>query len=110
MDDTFYTWGIGDFDTSKSLVKDKTESNISNARMRHTLLFNFLTHWNRNIPDIISGWNSEEFDMPYIINRIARILGEDQLKKLSLFNIKPESRDTIYNIMGTTQLDFYDSV
>jgi len=44
--------------------------------------------------------------MPYLINRIARVLGEDQLRKFSLFNIKPEARDTSYNIIGTTQLDF----
>ncbi len=105
LDDTFYTWGIGDFDTNSSLVKDKRIEYIK-CKDEHTLLFNFLTHWNRNIPDIVSGWNSEEFDMPYIINRVARVLGEDQLKKLSLFNIKPEARDSIYNIMGTTQLDF----
>ena len=34
-------------------------------------------------PDILSGWNSEFFDIPYIINRIERILGQDYVNRLS---------------------------
>jgi len=105
VDDTFYTWGIGGFEVGNSIVEDKRIEYIR-CQDEHTLLKSFLSHWNKNIPDIISGWNSEEFDMPYLINRIARVLGEDQLRKFSLFNIKPEARDTTYNILGTTQLDF----
>lgn len=105
VDDTFYTWGIGGFEVGNSIVEDKRIEYIR-CQDEHILLKSFLSHWNKNIPDIISGWNSEEFDMPYLINRIARVLGEDQLRKFSLFNIKPEARDTTYNILGTTQLDF----
>lgn len=35
--------------------------------------------------DIFVGWNSEKFDLPYIVNRIKRILGGDMAKKLSPF-------------------------
>ena len=34
-------------------------------------------------PDIVTGWNVEFFDMPYIVNRIRRVLGHHAVKKLS---------------------------
>ena len=107
VDDTFYTWGIGGFSPEISIVKD-TRIEYKRCMDEHSLLKSFLQHYHNNIPDIVSGWNSEEFDMPYIINRIARILGEDQLRKLSLFGHKPElnKEGTMYKITGTTQLDF----
>jgi len=106
-DDTFYTWGIGGFEPAISIVQD-TRIEYKRCMDEHALLRSFLSHWHNNIPDIISGWNSEEFDMPYLINRIARVLGEDQLRKMSLFHHKPElnKEGTMYQITGTTQLDF----
>ena len=105
LDDTFYTWGIGGFDADNSIVHDKRIEYIR-CQDEYVLLKSFLTHWQKNVPDIVSGWNSEEFDMPYLVNRVARVLGEDQTRKFSIFNIKPEARDTTYNILGTSQLDF----
>ena len=105
LDDTFYTWGIGGFDAENSIVRDKRIEYIR-CQDEYVLLKSFLTHWQKNVPDIVSGWNSEEFDMPYLVNRVARVLGEDQTRKFSIFNIKPEARDTTYNILGTSQLDF----
>ena len=106
-DDTFYTWGIGGFSPEISIVQD-TRIEYKRCMDEHSLLKSFVSHYHHNIPDIVSGWNSEEFDMPYIINRIARVLGEDQLRKLSLFGHKPElnKEGTMYKITGTTQLDF----
>ena len=105
LDDTFYTWGIGGFDADNSIVCDKHIEYIR-CQDEYVLLKSFLTHWQKNVPDIVSGWNSEEFDIPYLVNRVARVLGEDQTRKFSIFNIKPEARDTSYNILGTSQLDF----
>ncbi len=34
--------------------------------------------------DVLSGWNSEGFDIPYTTNRITRVLGKDQTRKLCL--------------------------
>ncbi len=50
-----------------------------------TLLNNFLKVWQsgRFMPDIVTGWNIEFFDIPYIVNRIRNILGEHEAKKLS---------------------------
>lgn len=47
------------------------------------LLKMFLAFWEQNMPDVVTGWNSNGFDLPYIINRIKKVLGEDYVKKLS---------------------------
>ena len=47
------------------------------------LLKAFLHYWISNFPDVITGWNVQLFDMPYIIKRIERILGEKESKMIS---------------------------
>lgn len=41
-------------------------------------------------PDVITGWNIEQFDIPFIVNRIKRLLGDDFVKKLSPWGIIQE--------------------
>jgi len=50
------------------------------------MLIKFLDDWQRNPPHIITGWNIEGFDIPYIMNRYARLFGVDECKKFSPFN------------------------
>jgi len=40
------------------------------------LLSCFLKWWQENTPDVITGWNVQLFDIPYICNRMNRILGD----------------------------------
>jgi DNA polymerase elongation subunit (family B) len=47
------------------------------------LLKKFIKFWSSDYPDIVSGWNSEGFDIPYIINRITNMLGKEWADKLS---------------------------
>jgi DNA polymerase elongation subunit (family B) len=47
------------------------------------LLISFLQWWQENCPDVITGWNVQFFDMPYICNRMNRILGEEYTRLLS---------------------------
>lgn len=47
------------------------------------LLEKFIQTWEEDYPDIITGWNSDGYDIPYLINRISKILGEDDAKRLS---------------------------
>lgn len=51
-----------------------------------TMLKEFINWFQEDYPDILSGWGSEFFDIPYIINRITKILGEEYSKKLSPIN------------------------
>jgi DNA polymerase elongation subunit (family B) len=56
------------------------------------LLNNFLKIWQsgRYQPDILTGWNIEFFDLPYIVNRIKNVLGMAEAKKLSPWGILEE--------------------
>jgi DNA polymerase elongation subunit (family B) len=64
--------------------------------------------------DVLSGWNSEGYDIPYIVNRIARVLGEDATRELCLWNQLPRSREyekfkkkhTTYDLVGRVHLDY----
>ena len=43
----------------------------------------FINFWKADPPDIFAGWNSEKFDIPYIINRATKLLGEEFIRQLS---------------------------
>lgn len=68
-----------------------------------------------HLPDILTGWNIRFFDIPYLIHRIDRILGEDQAKRISPWGrinqriIKINKKDQItYDILGISQLDYLE--
>lgn len=67
-----------------------------------SLLRSFIEIWNSvdYSPDVVTGWNIEFFDIPYIINRITRVLGGSQAKKLSPWGILNENK---IEIMGKEQ-------
>jgi len=75
----------------------------------------FLADWASNHPDVLTGWNIKFFDVPYIINRFTRILGEDETKKLSPWEILSQ-RNTVfkgkdqivYDILGVSVLDYFE--
>ena len=76
----------------------------------------FVKDWEKNPPDIITGWFIDGFDIPYIINRVNRILGDDQAKRLSPWKQIRERQArnqqsssgyrTIYGILGVATLDY----
>lgn len=79
------------------------------------LLKTFLNFWVTCNPDIITGWNIQLFDVPYLVNRIKRVLGEDFIKVLSPWKIVGDRNVTIagknyqtYEIYGVTVLDYLD--
>ena len=79
------------------------------------LLQVFINLWNSKAycPDVVTGWNVEFFDIPYLVNRIALLLGDAAVKKLSPWKIV-EPKETMlngklsptYNIFGITTLDY----
>ena len=80
------------------------------------LLSKFISLWEYDYPDIITGWNIGKFDIPYKVNRIIKVLGESYVKKLSPFGIvntrsvrnERGSEDIYYNIIGVNDLDYLD--
>ena len=80
------------------------------------LLRTFLRIWQELDFDVISGWNIDGFDIPYLINRIINVLDEDEVRKLSPWGII-ESRevptkwgDTVqaFDIFGIASLDYIE--
>ena len=71
------------------------------------LLENFVLDWSMNYPDIITGWNSRFFDIPFLVNRIVRVLGEKMAKKLSPWGWYKEHE---VNLFGNRQLQVFDLV
>jgi DNA polymerase elongation subunit (family B) len=85
------------------------------CRDEYSLCKQFLTDWQENCPDIVSGWNVQLFDIPYLHNRFMKILGEDLTKKLSPWDyihtkeklIKGKTH-TVFSITGVAVLDYID--
>jgi DNA polymerase elongation subunit (family B) len=77
------------------------------------LLQRFLDFWQVLEPDIITGWNLRTFDIPYLVNRITKILSEDDARRLSPWRQIRESTVNIFNksiqvydLVGTALLDY----
>ena len=101
-------WGIGQYSTDNENVQYiRCENELE-------LLNKFIFWWESIHPDAITGWNTEFFDIPYICNRIKRVLGDDVLKRLSPWKIINEKKvhgkfgktNTIYDILGVANLDY----
>ena len=82
------------------------------------LLNKFLNIWKSNWPDIVSGWFIEGFDIPFLINRIERVLGEKESNRLSPYGVilprqvhndfgQDEKRYTIYGLSILDYLALY---
>jgi DNA polymerase elongation subunit (family B) len=47
------------------------------------MLFKFLVFWKHLEPHVVTGWNIDGFDIPYMVNRIRRVLGEEYINHLA---------------------------
>ncbi len=103
-----FVWGCGDYQVvgQEKYTKCKDEY--------HLLKF-FLKFWADNYPDVQSGWNTKFFDIPYLVNRMRKVLGEDETKKLSPWNMITEreafvmnKKLKVYDIVGIGDLDYLE--
>ena len=67
------------------------------------LLCKFINWFHKDTPDIITGWNTDDFDIPYLIQRSRKIVGEEVTKKLSPFGVI-KHRDV--EIQGKMKMEF----
>lgn len=81
------------------------------------LLRKFLVIWSSDkfSPDIVTGWNIKLFDIPYLVRRIARILGDFEMKKMSPWGIVDQTqvmwhgkKNDAFIPLGIEILDYYD--
>ena len=73
----YNTWGIKDY------VTDDKDVKYVKCISEEDVFIKFIEYFESDYPDILTGWNSEFFDIPYDINRCTKILGEEYTKRLS---------------------------
>jgi len=119
IDNIYYVWGLYDYNPSNCIVDGINASNVSYVKCNdeRELLLRFLAHWNsdRQCPDVITGWNTRFFDIPYLVNRITKICGDEMVKKMSPWGVvNPRSVTTqgreqqYYNLEGIASLDYLE--
>ena len=103
-------FGCGEF------VTDDENTNYIRCKNEHELLDKFIKVWNHPTwkPDVVTGWNIEFFDIPYTVNRIKNILGDEFAKKLSPWGFLEEKevefkgkKNQTYSPVGIAVLDYY---
>ena len=79
------------------------------------LLADFLDIWKKESPDIVTGWNIKFFDIPYIIQRMNRILTPVETSQLSpwkkireKFIERSSKKHRTFQILGVSILDYLD--
>lgn len=106
-----HTWGL----------KEKYISTLPNCiyhrcKDEQDLILQFVDFWKSDYPDISSGWASSTFDFPYIINRFAKVFGDDFVKQLSpVGNVRGRKvftdmgkEVTLWSIGGVALIDYLD--
>ena len=103
------TWGQGPFNNKqKNVIYKQFDS-------EYALLSGFINWWmmEDNTPEVITGWNIELYDIPYLARRLDRVLGEKLKKRLSPWGLVTEDEIYIagrkhiaYDVGGITQLDY----
>ena len=102
----FITWGTREA---------KVESEYRLFWTEQEMLEDFVKWWVSNTPDIITGWNCNLYDIPYICRRLERVLGDKWQKSLSPWNkvnmrevYIQGRRNLAYDILGVSILDYLD--
>ena len=104
----YYCWATREFQPPEGV-----ETNI--FWTEHEMLNHFINWWAQNTPDILTGWNVNLYDVPYIARRVNRVLGEKWMKSLSPWNRANERevyvqgrKNYAYDISGVNILDYLD--
>ena len=110
VDNDFKVFACGDYNPTPDVRYIKCTD-------EKALLTEFINDWSRDYPNIITGWNIRFFDIPYLVNRISKILGEKMAKKLSPWGWYKESsitgiggrRQQVYELVGVSALDYMEA-
>ena len=103
-----YVFGCGDYVTQGKEIYVKCKDEWSLCKQ-------FMALWTQKCPDVITGWNTKFFDIPYLVNRFRKILGEDPTKELSPWKYISERKKiingrelTAYELVGVASLDYIE--
>lgn len=112
----YQVWGLDSYDPSQTeLDLDGALIQYNQCSSEEELLAKFLSYWTKNYPDVITGWNTRFFDIPYIVNRIRLLGTEEAMKRLSPWkmvnerNIFKGGRELPgYELVGIQQADYLE--
>ena len=123
IDNTYYVWGLGNYNVEDALMKDNRVV-YKKCVDEKELLIDFINHWATpsHTPDVITGWNSKFFDIPYLVNRIIRVFGPDlggqNVNRLSPWGqvdrrevkigYKSNNRDETFDFLGISHMDYME--
>ena len=103
------TWGVKPFNNKQSNVT------YHYCPSEYELLNSFINYWMVDVPDVVTGWNIQLYDIPYICKRLNRVLGEKLMKRFSNWGLVTEGeiyingrKHTTFDVGGLTQLDYLD--
>ena len=103
------TWGVKPFTNKQKNVT------YHYCPSEHELLSHFINYWMQDVPDVVTGWNIQLFDIPYICKRLNRVLGEKLMKRFSNWGLVTEGevfikgrKQITFDVGGLTQLDYLD--
>jgi DNA polymerase elongation subunit (family B) len=104
----FFVFGCGDFET------DRDDITYLKAKSEKHLLLMFLRFWERVGFDVLTGWHVLAFDVPYLINRITKVLGPAAARRMSPWKIIRERNEMLvngfrcdtYELVGISILDY----
>ncbi len=102
-------WGVGDYKMHQDNVI------YNRCWSEEELLNQFIDWWSQNTPDVVTGWNCQLYDIPYLTRRLQKVLGEKRAKYLSPWSLLSENETFIagrkyptYDVGGITVLDYLD--
>lgn len=110
MNGITWVYGTGDYKPKADDVK------FVKCHSEYDMLMSFKNRWSERYPDIITGWNTDGFDIPYLIRRMYKVLGEKMTEQMSPWGIihereyksafgKDETKYE-YDILGISSIDY----
>ena len=115
-DSTYRIWGLKPYDETKCQL-DHLKIEYRQFTNESSMLEAFIEFWANpeNTPEVITGWNTRIFDIPYMVARMTYLLGESKTNLLSPWK-KIDQRDVFiqgrehrtYEIKGIQHLDYME--
>lgn len=115
-DDTYRVWGMKPYDELSTQLKH-LKIDYRQFTAESSMLTAFIDFWANpeNTPDIITGWNTRFFDIPYMVARMSFLLGEEKVlelspwKKINRREIFIKGREQVtFDLMGIQHLDYME--
>lgn len=114
----YFVFSTRKWSKAKSILEPRILENLeyNYFETEKEMLVSYVNFWQKNTPNILTGWNVERFDLPYIINRLKRIWGEKTPEKLSPWGKIEEkivynmagAEEQVYKIVGVNLIDYLE--